>query len=73
MFTLPPGQRNEAIEPEVRVGLRNSFNFKLYLMRKEIKPTNLLTLRLRNPLVIFQEEKDPPSPIDPPLFGADRG
>lgn len=45
MFTLPPGQRNEAIEQEVRVGLRNSFNFKLYLMRKDIKQTNLLTLR----------------------------
>lgn len=45
IFTLPPSQRNEAVEQEVRMGLRNSFNFKLYLLRKEIKCINLLTLR----------------------------
>lgn len=44
-FTLPAHKRNEAIEQEVRVGLRNSFNFKLYLLRKEIRTINLLTLR----------------------------
>ena len=27
------------------MGLRNSFNFRLYLLRKEIKTINLLTLR----------------------------
>ncbi len=45
IFNLPPGKRNEAIEQEVRVGLHNSFNFKLYVLRKEIKTINLLTLR----------------------------
>jgi hypothetical protein len=45
IFNLPAEKRNEAIEQDVRVGLRNSFNFKLYVLRKEIKTTNLLTLR----------------------------
>lgn len=45
IFTLPFHQRDEAIEQDVRMGLRNSFNFKLYLLRKDIKTINLLTLR----------------------------
>lgn len=45
IFTLPAAKRNETIEQEVRVGLRNSFNFKLYVLRKEIRTINLLTLR----------------------------
>lgn len=44
-FTLPAHKRNEAIEQEARTGLQNSFNFKLYLLRKEIRTINLLTLR----------------------------
>ncbi|QQE66903.1 hypothetical protein GFS31_36070 [Leptolyngbya sp. BL0902] len=45
IFTLPAEKRCEATEQEVRVGLRNSFTFKLYVLRKEIRTINLLTLR----------------------------
>lgn len=44
-FTLPPGTRDEAMEQEVRAGLRNSLDFKIYLLRKEIKLINTRTLR----------------------------
>lgn len=44
-FTLPPGSRDEAMEQEVRDGLRNSVDFKLYLLRKEIRLINTRTLR----------------------------
>lgn len=45
IFSLPAGQRNEVIEQEVRIGLRNGFNFKLYLLKKEIQSSNTRTLR----------------------------
>jgi hypothetical protein len=39
-FSLPPGKRNESMEQEVRNGWNNSFNFKRYLLNREIKRTN---------------------------------
>jgi hypothetical protein len=44
-FTLPAGGRNQAMEEDVRAGLRNSVNFKLYLVRKEMQLINSRTLR----------------------------
>ncbi|WP_275337187.1 hypothetical protein [Nodosilinea sp. PGN35] len=44
-FTLPPGSRDEAMEQEVRAGLRNSVDFKLYLLKKEIRLINTRTAR----------------------------
>lgn len=42
-FTLPPGHRNAAMEQEVRRGLSNSVDFKLYLLRRDIKLINTRT------------------------------
>ena len=39
-FTMPPGNRNEHMEDDVRQGLANSFTFKRYLLRKKIQKTN---------------------------------
>lgn len=44
-FTIPTGTHNQMLEDEVRYGLRNSFMFKLYLIRKELRKTNVLMLR----------------------------
>ncbi len=44
-FTLPPGIRDAAMEDDVRAGLRNSVDFKLYLFRKEIRLINIRTAR----------------------------
>lgn len=44
-FTIPAGLQNQQLETEVRNGLANSFAFKLYLLRKELKKTNGLMLR----------------------------
>jgi hypothetical protein len=44
-FTLPPGTRDHAMEQEVKAGLRNSVDFKLYLFRKEIRLINTRTFR----------------------------
>ncbi|MBE9140571.1 hypothetical protein IQ254_25790 [Nodosilinea sp. LEGE 07088] len=44
-FTLPPATRNDPMEQDVRVGLRNSVDFKLYLLRKEIRLINIRTLQ----------------------------
>jgi hypothetical protein len=44
-FSIPKGTRNEAIEEETRDGLKNSFAFKIYLLKKEIKKTTTLILR----------------------------
>lgn len=44
-FTLPPGTRDEAMEQDVRAGLRNSVDFKLYLLKKEIRLINVRTAR----------------------------
>ncbi|PSB17086.1 hypothetical protein C7B61_10535 [filamentous cyanobacterium CCP1] len=44
-FTLPPGKQDEKLEVEVRNGLKNSFAFKRYLLRREIKKTNLQIVR----------------------------
>jgi hypothetical protein len=44
-FTLPAGKRDEAMEHEVRQGLKNSISFQLYLLKKEVKLTNARTLR----------------------------
>ncbi|MBW4461929.1 MAG: hypothetical protein KME47_17060 [Nodosilinea sp. WJT8-NPBG4] len=43
-FTLPPGTRDEAMEQEV-TELRNSVDFKLYLLKKEIRLINTRTAR----------------------------
>jgi hypothetical protein len=39
-FLLPKGSRDAQVEDDTRVGLNNSFVFKLYLLRKEIKKVN---------------------------------
>ncbi|WOD40935.1 hypothetical protein [Nodosilinea sp. E11] len=44
-FTLPPGSRDEVMEQEVRAGLRNSVDFKLYLLKREIRLINTRTAR----------------------------
>lgn len=45
-FTLPKGTRNERLEQESREGIKNSFSFKMYLLRKELKKTNRQMIRL---------------------------
>lgn len=44
-FTLPSGIRDAAMEQEVRAGLKNSVDFKLYLLKKEIRLINTRTVR----------------------------
>ncbi|WP_416672998.1 hypothetical protein [Egbenema bharatensis] len=44
-FTIPPGRRDEKLEAEVQSGLKNSFAFKRYLLKREIGKTNLQILR----------------------------
>ncbi|MGF1568681.1 MAG: hypothetical protein ACFCVD_11535 [Nodosilinea sp.] len=44
-FILPPGTRDKAMEQDVRDGLRNSIDFKLYLLRKELRLINVRTFR----------------------------
>lgn len=44
-FTLPPDTRDEAMEQEVRAGLRNSIDFKLYLLKRDIRLINARTAR----------------------------
>lgn len=44
-FTIPQGTRNQQIEEDLRGGLKNSFTFKLYLLRKELKEVNTRMLR----------------------------
>ncbi|HIK44224.1 MAG TPA: hypothetical protein IGR64_04970 [Leptolyngbyaceae cyanobacterium M65_K2018_010] len=44
-FTLPSGRRDRAMEDEVRAGLRNSIDFKLYLLKREVKAIHTRTLR----------------------------
>ncbi len=44
-FSLPYGTRDAAMEEDVRAGLRNSFDFKIYLLKQEIKLINTRTLR----------------------------
>ena len=44
-FTLPPGGRNQLMEEEVRAGLQNSVNFKIYLLKKEMRLINTRTFR----------------------------
>lgn len=44
-FLMPAGNRDLVIEEETRKGLKNSFAFKLYLLRKELKKTNIQMLR----------------------------
>lgn len=39
-FKLPQGKRHEQMEQETKQGLENSFNFKLYVLRKELGKTN---------------------------------
>lgn len=43
-FIIPEKPRDQQIEEESQNGLKNSFLFKLYLLNKEIKKTNLRTL-----------------------------
>jgi hypothetical protein len=44
-FMIPTGNYNQQIEKETRKGLENSFVFKLYLIKKELKKTNTQMLR----------------------------
>ena len=44
-FTLPPGSRDEAMEAEIRQGIKNSITFQLYLLKKEVRLTNGRTIR----------------------------
>ncbi len=44
-FVLPTGSRDEAMENDVRTGLRNSLDLKIYLIRKEVKLINTRTFR----------------------------
>jgi hypothetical protein len=44
-FTVLPGSRDEKMEAESRSGLSNSFVFKMYLLKKELKKTNRQILR----------------------------
>lgn len=44
-FILPKGSRNELLEEETKQGLKNSFNFKRYLLGKELKKINSRILR----------------------------
>lgn len=44
-FLLPKGSRDERLEEETRHGLKNSFIFKRYLLRKELEKTNTQMLR----------------------------
>lgn len=43
-FTLPADSRDPRLEVESRQGLRNSFSFTLYCLRKEMRKTNLKIL-----------------------------
>lgn len=43
-FTIPKGIRKESIEDQARKGLRNSFNFKIYFLEKDMAKTNARTL-----------------------------
>lgn len=45
-FTLPPGIQDDRVEQETREGLKNSFVFTLYLLRKELRKTNAHMIRL---------------------------
>lgn len=45
-FTLPPGRQDDRIEQDTREGLKNSFVFTLYLLRKELRKTNTHMVRL---------------------------
>jgi hypothetical protein len=44
-FILPNGSHNELLEEETKQGLKNSFNFKRYLLGKELKQVNSRILR----------------------------
>ncbi len=44
-FTIPKGSRDQQIEEEIRNSLKNYFVFKLYLLRRELKQTNVQMLR----------------------------
>lgn len=44
-FILPPGTRDKMIEQDVKDGLKNSIDFKIYLLRKELGIINARTLR----------------------------
>lgn len=39
-FTIPKGTRNKHIEDQAKNGLKNSFNFKIYFIRKDITRNN---------------------------------
>lgn len=44
-FTLPEGTRDETMEEESIDGLKNSFIFKIYLLKKELRKTNAQMLQ----------------------------
>lgn len=39
-FIVPPDKKDQSMEEEIRQGLRNSFIFKLYLIKKQLKKNN---------------------------------
>ncbi len=39
-FTIPQDKWNEQLEQETRKGLDNTFAFKIYLLKKELRKTN---------------------------------
>jgi hypothetical protein len=44
-FTIPAGIQNDEIEADCRKGLQNSFIFKLYFLKKELRQTNARMLQ----------------------------
>jgi hypothetical protein len=44
-FTVPAGTRDERVEEESRNGLRNSFAYKMYFLKKELRKTNARMLQ----------------------------
>ncbi|MDG2991510.1 hypothetical protein L3556_11300 [Candidatus Synechococcus calcipolaris G9] len=44
-FTLSPGTQNAELEHEARLGLENSFKFKLYLLKQELRRINTRMIR----------------------------
>jgi hypothetical protein len=44
-FTVPQDKWDEQLEQEVRKGLENTFIFKLYLLKRDLRKTNIEMLR----------------------------
>jgi hypothetical protein len=44
-FILPPDRWDEQLEQDTRKGLENTFKFKIYLLKRELRKTNTQTIR----------------------------